>query len=139
MRDGEPSSKDLIVDAIEQAERRCHCEIRVHISRRWSERDALDRASRIYSAVGLGRGPRNGAVLLYLNLRKRRLAVVACSALLEMARRGFWESLAAELCSDLKATHPENAIALAVGRIGDELAPHFSAPEASMPPQAGED
>lgn len=138
MRSGELSNKDLIVEAIEEAQRRSGGEVRVHISRRWMEKDARARASRVFVEFGLGRNPRRNSVLIYVNLRRRKLAVVCGAAVLEAAGRDFWERVARDLGADLRATHPENAIALAVARIGDELALHFPAAESPAPAATGE-
>lgn len=139
MPSGDVSNKDVIVEAIEEAERRSSGEIRVHLSRRWIEKDALRHARRIFGAFGLQRNPRRNSVLIYVNLRKRRLAVIGGGAVHQAVGQDFWERIAADLREDFKATHPENAIAIAVAKIGDELARHFPVSESRPSELTSED
>jgi uncharacterized membrane protein len=118
-------NKDLIVEAIARAERGTTGEIRVHLSRRLLEKDAMRRARRLFTRFEMHQTEDRNAVLLYVNLRRHKLAVVGDEGIHHRVGDEFWKKLVHELRSDLKGTHPENAIAMAVHRIGEELAKHF--------------
>jgi uncharacterized membrane protein len=121
----EAGKRDLVVKAIAEAERLTVGEIRVHLSRRWLERDPVARAERIFHAFKMERSPLRNSVLLYVNLKARKLAIIGDEGIHHMAGQPYWEKLVRELQEDLRETFPENAIASAVRRIGTEMARHF--------------
>jgi uncharacterized membrane protein len=91
------------------------------------EMDAYGRALRLFDEFGMSRTLDRNAVLLYLNLRKRRFAVVADEGIHREVGARYWEELAAHLREDLLSTHPENAIAITVKTLGATLSRYFPA------------
>ena len=71
--------------------------------------------------------PQQNAVLVYVNLRRRRLAVVYDAGIPKKVSDTFLGGVVEELRQDLRATHYESAISAAVLKIGQELARHFPA------------
>ncbi len=122
-------NKDLIVEAIAEAEAGTTGEIRVHLSHKLLEADAMKSARKLFLKQEMHRNSRRNGVLLYVNLRKRKLAVVGDEGIHQRVGQAFWDRLAADLKEDLKSTHPENAIALAVVRLGEELTRYFPSEE----------
>lgn len=116
-----------IAQAIALAETGTTGEIRVHLSKRFYERDPFGRARRIFVRYGMTRTSQRNAVLLYVNLRRRKISVVGDKTAHEALGQRFWETLVHDLQQDLRATHHEKAIALAVTTIGDQLKKHFPA------------
>lgn len=114
-----------IVQAIGEAEIRTTGEIRVHLSKRWFEQNPLHRARKIFHKFGMQRTSNRNAVLLYVNLRRKRLAIYGDEAVHDNVGQQYWDKIAKELSQDLRSTHHENAIAIAVRKIGNELAKHF--------------
>lgn len=125
---GNSSQKDRIVMAIAAAERGTTGEIRVHLSKRWIERNSMKRARRLFARFGMSQTPDRNAVLLYVNLRRRKLAVIGDLGIHSRVGERFWNQLASGLRADLRATHPENAIAIAVAKVGQELCRYFPLP-----------
>jgi uncharacterized membrane protein len=117
-----------IVAAILEAESRTTGEIHVHLSRRWYEKDPLARANRLFQRFDMAQTPQRNAVLLYVNLRKRRLALVGDKGIQARVSARFWKEQARELSQDLRATQFENAISAAVRRLGHELERRFPSP-----------
>lgn len=114
-----------ILDAIRAAEAKTTSEIRVHLSRRWMEKDPFKRAGHLFRQYGMFRTTHRNAVLLYVNLRRRKFALVGDEGAHHAVGQRFWEELARQLKRDFGSTHPENAIALAVKKIGERLAQDF--------------
>jgi uncharacterized membrane protein len=114
-----------IVEAIARAETRTTGEIRVHISKRWIERDPMARAQTIFRKIGMERTALRNAVLLYVNLRRKKFAIYGDEGIHQSVGQRYWEKIARELTQDLRGTHHENAIAMAVEKIGDALAQYF--------------
>lgn len=129
-----------IVQAIQRAEAGTTGEIRVHLSRSWFEKDPFLHASALFQRFGMTRTTHRNAVLLYVNLRKHKFAVVGDEGIHQVVGQEYWEKLARNLSANLRATHPENAIAETVREIGDVLHRYFPAnPEESNPNQLPDD
>ena len=119
------SKTSPIVEAIAEAESGTSGEIRVHLTKRWFERDPYARAQALFKSLGMTETRLRNGVLLYANLRKRRFAVVGDEGIHQAVGQEFWEGLAKRLSERLLSTHPERAIAAAVQEIGIELKRHF--------------
>ena len=71
------------------------------------------------------RTTKRNAVLIYLNLRKRKLAIVADEGMHQAVGQRFWEKLGRELRANLHSTYYENAVAITVREVGEALKKHF--------------
>lgn len=127
IRESSHPKRSPIVDAIARAESRTSGEIQVHLTRRLWEPKPMKRAWRLFAEFGMERTRERNAVLLYVNLRRHRFAVVADQGIHAQVGPTFWNDLASQLTQDFHSTHFENAIAHAVESIGDALARHFPA------------
>ena len=116
-----------IVEAIAVAQEGTTGEIRVHLSKRLWEPDARRRAEKLFHRIGLDQTKDRNTVLIYVNLRRRKFALVGDDAIHAKAGQRFWDDLARRLSVDLRATNPEKAIALAVLRVGESLRTAFPA------------
>jgi uncharacterized membrane protein len=114
-----------IVRAIADAERETTGEIRVHLSRNPFERDPFGAALKIFRAFGMERTRERNGVLIYLNLARREVALLADEGIHEAAGEQYWQGLLEMLKDDLKSTHRERAIVLAVRTIGATLARYY--------------
>ncbi|MDR3606178.1 MAG: TPM domain-containing protein [Oligoflexia bacterium] len=114
-----------IVASIAEAEGQTTGEIRVHLSRHWIEPNAFARATYLFKKFGMTETTHRNAVLLYVNLRKRKLAVIGDISIHAKVGQRFWDELMATLQVDLRSTYYENAISTAVLRIGQVLKLHF--------------
>jgi uncharacterized membrane protein len=123
------AATDPIVRAIALAEAGTTGEIRVHLTRRLLEKDPFARALRLFERFGMSRTLQRNAVLLYVNLRRRKFAIVADQGLDQVLGQPYWRKLARQLTEDLRGTDPERAVALAVESLGEALKRHF--PEAA--------
>jgi uncharacterized membrane protein len=63
---------------------------------------------------------RNG-VLIYVNLRKKKFAIVADVGIYQVVGQDYWRRLGIELTEHLRSTQSEKAIALAVQSVGEVL------------------
>ncbi len=107
-----------IVDAIVRAEAHTTAEIRVHVSEHWFEPDPLRRARRMFARLGMDRTRDRNAVLLYVNLRRRRFAIYGDEAVHSRLGDPVWKKILHTLHDDLLGTHSERAIAQCVDLIG---------------------
>jgi uncharacterized membrane protein len=114
-----------IVEAIQAVEAETTAEIRVHLSKRLIERDPFKRASLLFHQYGMDHTTQRNAVLLYVNLRRRKFAIIGDEGAHHAFGQRAWEELAHELKRQLHSTHPENAIAHWIRRLGFRLAMEF--------------
>ena len=119
------TSQSPIVDAIRSAEKDTTGEIRVHLSRKWIEKDPFRHATRLFHQFGMFRTSQRNAVLLYVNLKRHKFAIIGDGGIHHIVGQRYWEELARELKNNFISTHPENAIALAVLKVGEVLREHF--------------
>jgi uncharacterized membrane protein len=119
------SSKSPIIGAIQKAEENSTGEIRVHLSKKFFEKDAFARATRLFKQFGMFRTAHRNAVLFYVNLKRKKFAIVGDEGIHQKVGQRYWEEIARELRKDLMETHPERAIANAVLKIGQVLEKHF--------------
>jgi uncharacterized membrane protein len=94
-------------------------DVRAHLSRARVERDALARAREVFLASGMD--PQGRSALVYVNLRRRKFALVGGAGFEAIAGKMLWPLLARELRANLRATHPERAVAITVERLGAVL------------------
>ena len=80
-----------IVRAIADAERGNRAEVRVHVEAKCSG-PALERAARVYRALGLSRTQDDTAVLLYVAVKSRVAAVYSGKGVPDQ-REGFWQEI----------------------------------------------
>ena len=125
MLDGKSNSK--IIAAIREAEEKTTGEIRVHLSKRWIERDPMKTARKIFHKAELHGSLHKNSVLLYVNLRRKHFAIVGDQGIHDHVGQVYWERIVRELAQDLRSTHRDNAIAIAIQKIGDTLAKAFPA------------
>ncbi len=114
-----------IVQAIGEAEAGTTGEIHVRLSKRLFERDPLQRAQNLFRKLDLGRTQHRNAVLIYVNLRRRKFAVLGDEGMHKAVGPLYWNELARELKQALLSTHPEVAIAHAVRHVGEVMRKHF--------------
>lgn len=117
--------KSPILSAIWDAERDSTGEIRVHLSKRWFEPDPFARALHLFTRFGMSKTSHRNAILIYVNLRKRRFAIIGDAGIHHAVGQNFWESLSRQLRENLLSTHSEKAIALTIQSIGKVLKEHF--------------
>lgn len=125
MKPQKNAAADPIVQAIAAAETGSTAEIRVHLSRRLFEKAPLKRAFRLFDRFGMSRTQHRNAVLLYINLRRHRFAIVSDQSADQTLGGTYWKEFARGLAEDLRATDPERAIAQAISRLGEKLRLHF--------------
>ena len=135
-----------IVKAIAEAERSTTGEIRVHLTRRLLDKHPFGRAMKLFSQFGMTRTTHRNAVLLYVNMRLKKFAIIGDEGIHKKVGQKYWEDLAISLREDLQSTHSENAISIAVRTIGFTLAKYFpvnlegaQSPENELPDLVSED
>jgi len=126
--------KSPILAAIAEAESGTTGEIRVHLSRSFFEKDVYAHAEKIFFRFGMQKTKYRNAVLLYVNLRRKKFAVYGDEGIHHVVGQPFWEKLARDLRLGLQSTFSEAAIAQAVITIGHALRESFPALDGTANP-----
>ena len=89
--------KQLIVNAIKQAETNTSGEIRVFIENKCSYVDAIDRAKELFEKLKMFETEQRNGVLLYVALKDRQLAIFGDKGIYEKTGVEFWNNEVNEL------------------------------------------
>jgi uncharacterized membrane protein len=118
------AESERLVAAIADAERGNRGEVRVHLEQRCPRGDALERAKRVYAQLGLHQTRDDTAVLLYVALNDRKVAVYAGSGIHGAAEAGFWSIVVDRVAAGFKKGEPVEGLVAALEEIGDLLRTH---------------
>lgn len=82
-----------IRNAIRYAEENTSGEIRVHVEKKCSEKNILDRAAKLFANIGMHKtGLRNG-VLFYIAFEYRQFAIIGDAGINSVVEPGFWDGI----------------------------------------------
>jgi uncharacterized membrane protein/ribosomal protein S18 acetylase RimI-like enzyme len=122
---------DAIAAAVARAEAGTSGEIRVHLERRLPRglrRRAIEplvRARQVFSNLGMDRTRERNAVLIYLAIEDRKLAIVGDHGIHSRVQPGFWERLRDGMVERLGHEAPREALVQAVIAVGETLRRHY--------------
>jgi uncharacterized membrane protein len=84
--------KDIIVHAIEEAERQTSGEIRVYIENS-CKGDVLDRAAYLFKLLDMNNTKERNGVLFYVSIARQQFAVLGDAGIHARVPEGFWDSV----------------------------------------------
>lgn len=114
-----------IIAAIKQAERKTSGEIRVYIESKCRYVSAIDRASEIFDALKMERTDNHNAVLIYLAVKDRQVAIFGDHGIHKKTGDEFWEKEVAHMLEHFRKEHYATGICKAINDVGEALHYHF--------------
>ncbi len=117
--------KNKIITAIREAEKETSGEIRIYVESHCRFVDPLDRAAEVFQILNMGATAGHNAVLLYLAVKDRQLAIFGDSAIHEKVGEEFWKKNVMHMLSLFQKDHYVDAIVKVIHEIGDALKFHF--------------
>jgi uncharacterized membrane protein len=117
--------KNQIVAAIREAERQTSGEIRLYVESRCRFVDPLDRAAEIFEVLKMKQTSAHNAVLIYLAVKDRQVAVFGDQGIHEKVGEAFWAQEVKHMLSEFQAAHYSEALTKVVKDIGEALRSHF--------------
>jgi uncharacterized membrane protein len=124
-----PADLEALARAIGEAERHTSAEIRVHLERRIPRLPVGDaaraRARDVFRRLGLDRTRERNAVLIYLALEDRRLAVVGDEGVHARVGDGYWAKVRDVMVEHLRQGGLREALTAAIETLGATLREHF--------------
>lgn len=117
--------KEQIVAAIKNAEHKTSGEIRVFVENKCSYVDALDRAKEIFFQNGMQQTQQRNAVLVYVALVHRQLAIFGDEGIHQKVGSDFWEKEMKNMTSFFKQDNYAQGIVHVVEHVGNALKNNF--------------
>ncbi len=116
---------EKIVAAIKSAEKSTSGEVRVFVETRCKFIEPLDRAVEIFSELKMDQTQDRNAVLLYVALKDRQLAVYADKGIHEKVGQQFWENEVNKILLQFDKEHYAEGISNCITKIGKVLQLNF--------------
>ncbi|MBA4259622.1 MAG: hypothetical protein C0446_10690 [Chitinophaga sp.] len=120
-----PAEKDIIVTAIQEAERRTSGEIRIYVESKCEMVNPVLRAREIFYQLKMDQTASRNGVLLYLAMDDHQLAVFGDEGIHQKVGHEFWQKEVAIMLEEFKQKHFIEGIAHIVEDIGEALVTHF--------------
>ncbi len=120
-----PHQKQVIVDAIKQAEKQTSGEVRVFVESKCEYVNAIDRAKELFEQLDMHKTEERNAVIVYVALKHRQLAVFADAGIYEKTGANFWNDNVRLMLSHFNKEDYVDGIANVVKEIGEALQTHF--------------
>ena len=120
-----PEEEQLIVSAIQHAERSTSGEVRVYVESRCSYMDALDRAFELFTELGMHTTEERNGVLVYVAIKDHQLAVLGDEGIHRKVGNEYWNTEVMKMIRDFNRDNYAKGIAGCVEDIGKALQQFF--------------
>jgi uncharacterized membrane protein len=117
--------QQLIIDAIQNAERMTSGEVRVFVESKCSYMDAIDRAAELFFQLEMQKTDDRNAVLLYVAMKDRQLAVFGDEGIHEKVGNEYWNNAVHKKISNVNRENYAAGISEVVKDIGEALTKNF--------------
>jgi uncharacterized membrane protein len=117
--------KHLIVKAIQHAEKDTSGEVRVFVESKCRWVDAIDRAAEIFGSLKMDQTELRNAVLVYIAVKDRQLAVFGDTGIHERVGSEYWNKVVGEMLASFNQNNYAQGIANCVIQIGEALRREF--------------
>jgi uncharacterized membrane protein len=114
-----------IVEAVRNSERRTSGEIRVFVEKRCSYMDAIDQAAEIFYKLQMQKTEDRNAVLLYVAIKDRQLAVFGDEGIHQRVGNEYWNKEVRLMIESFNRDNYAEGIRQCVVDIGEALHQHF--------------
>ena len=117
--------QQLIIEAIQNAERMTSGEVRVFVESKCSYMDAIDRAAELFFQLEMQKTDDRNAVLLYVAMKDRQLAVFGDEGIHEKVGNEYWNNAVHKMISNFNRENYATGISEVVKDIGEALTKNF--------------
>lgn len=117
--------KQLIVEAVRNAERRTSGEVRVFIESRCPYMDAIDRAEQIFLKLQMQKTADRNAVIIYAALKDHQLAIYGDAGIHNKVGQQYWDREVQQMISSFNRDNYAEGIRQCVIDVGEALHTHF--------------
>ncbi|HMK17081.1 MAG TPA: TPM domain-containing protein [Chitinophagaceae bacterium] len=117
--------QQLIIEAIQNAERMTSGEVRVFVESKCSYMDAIDRAAELFFQLEMQKTDDRNAVLVYVAMKDRQLAVFGDEGIHNKVGNEYWGTEVKKMISNFNRENYAAGIAEVVKDIGTALTKNF--------------
>jgi len=117
--------QQLIIEAIQNAERMTSGEVRVFVESKCSYMDAIDRAAELFFQLEMQKTDDRNAVLLYVAMKDRQLAVFGDAGIHEKVGNEYWNNEVHKMITNFNRENYAAGISEVVKDIGEALTKNF--------------
>ncbi|WP_149240682.1 TPM domain-containing protein [Dyadobacter sp. 32] len=117
--------QQLIIQAIKQAEKQTSGEIKVHIEKKCTHPDVMERAREVFGLLQLHMTEARNGVLFYLAYEDRKFAVLGDKGIYEKVSLHFWDSTKDLLRSHFSSNQFATGLCEGIREAGIQLKIHF--------------
>ena len=117
--------KNAIVSAIREAEQQTSGEIRLYVESHCRFVEALDRAAEVFTILKMGDTTSHNAVLIYLAVKDRQLAIFGDYGIHEKVGEEFWRKEVIHMLTHFQNNQYAQSTAKVILDIGAALRFHF--------------
>ena len=120
------SDKQLLVQAIQSAEKTTSGEIRVYVENRIPKNmDALQRAAEKFTKHKMGNTQEKNGVLVYVAVKDKKLAIYGDQGIHEKVGEAYWNQQVQDMIAHFKNSNYVQGMVQAIDSIGKALTNHF--------------
>jgi uncharacterized membrane protein len=119
------AEQQKIVSAIQEAEKQTSGEIRLFVESRCRFVDPLDRAAEVFHGLNMEKTDARNAVLVYVALKDRQLALCGDKGIHEKVGDVFWDQNVRLMLSHFNKENYTDGIVQIIFEIGEALRSHF--------------
>ena len=119
------TEKQQVVESIQAAEKQTSGEIRVFVESHCRFVNPVDRAIEIFTGLKMEKTDARNAVLVYVALKDRQLALFGDKGIHEKVGTAFWNEKVKLILSHFNKANYAEGIAQVVTEIGEALYTHF--------------
>ena len=119
------AEKQRVVDAIRKAEQRTSGEIRVFVESKNSYVDPVDRAAEIFYNLKMDKTDERNAVLLYIAVKHKELALFGDEGIYNATGEGFWNASVKSMLREITADDIIGGMVHCISMIGETLHEKF--------------
>ena len=117
--------KEQIVNAISNAEKETSGEIRIYVESHNSMVDVMDRASEIFSTLQMQNTVHHNAVLLYIAMKDKELALFGDEGIYKVVGEAYWNNAVKMMIAHFSNQNITSGIVQCIGEIGNTLKDKF--------------
>lgn len=117
--------QQLIIEAIKEAEKQTSGEIKVHIEKKCSAEDVMERAKEVFGHLQMHLTNEHNGVLFYLAYEDRKFAILGDKGIYDKVTPDFWNSTKELLRSHFSSNRFAEGLCAGIQEAGLQLKTHF--------------
>jgi uncharacterized membrane protein len=119
-----PEGKQLIEQAIFEAERDTSGEIRVHIETGFTG-DILDYAANVFAQLNMHKTAQRNGVLIFFGIKNRKFAILGDAGINKAVPEDFWDQIKLVMEGYFRKSEFAQGMAVGIKMAGEQLKKHF--------------